>query len=140
MIASYSSVVVPASGGPAVPSTFNRDIAIGQALSVGLGVISWCIGLLTIAWFSIWMGMTSTKINIAILKTFWYTKILPSFCIYFGGGVLIMFTVQILRGGPFWLWPVVFQVLFIVVNLFVIGSARPRARAAFSKWSNSTAG
>jgi hypothetical protein len=87
------------------------------------------------------MGMTSKKIPIAMLKTFWYVKILPWFAISFVSGFLFMFTITGIGVGSIWLFPVILQGLFIAANLVLIAVARRRAQDAFSKWSNlATAG
>ncbi len=138
--ASYSAVVAPA---PGTPAGFYRNMAIPQVLTLGLGAINWCIGLFTIVWFSIWMGLTSKKITIAMLKTFCYAKVLPWFCISFGGGMLFFMLalgMGSFRGGPVWLmglYSALLQVLFIGANFALIAFARSRAQVAFSKWPNS---
>jgi ABC-type transport system involved in cytochrome c biogenesis permease component len=112
------------------------DIVNILVLWVGLGAISWCIELFTIVWFSIWMGITSKRINIAMLKTFWYAKVLP----WFAGSFLLMFAFgSFFSVRAVWLWPVMFQGWFIGVDFALIALARRRAYVALSKWSDLTA-
>jgi len=147
--ASSTVVVAAPRGGTAMLPAVNHSIDIAQVITLVLGAISWCIGLITIVWFSIWMGMTSKKIPIAMLKTFWYVKILPWFAISFAGGILLMLviagfsagsTVTGIGAGPVAVvafYSVVLQLLFIGVNLALIALARRRAQEAFAKWANS---
>jgi ABC-type transport system involved in cytochrome c biogenesis permease component len=133
-----SSVAVAASpAGTTIPPTVNHSIEIAQVIALALGTISWCVGLFTIVWFSIWMGLTSKKIPIAMLKTFWYAKILPWFGISFAS-VFLMIPASISLGSiSIWLSPMILYLLFIGVNLALIERARRRAREAFAQWANS---
>jgi ABC-type transport system involved in cytochrome c biogenesis permease component len=116
----------------------SAGVGISQIFMIGLGAVNWCLGLFTIVWFSIWMGVTSRKINIAILKTISYAKILPWFGITFAWGVLLVFMAKFLAspsGGGTWLIALTFQLMFTLANVVLIGLARGRARVAFSKWA-----
>lgn len=124
--AAYSASTAPA----------NVQMAIIQALMAGLGAINWCLGLFAVAWFSIWMGMTSKKLNIVMIKTFCYTKVLPYFGITILSGFLVMFAISSL-GGPAWLWPLTYQGLFMMVNIALIYFARSFVPDAFTKWPDS---
>jgi hypothetical protein len=135
-----SSTVVLASppAGTTMPPTMNHSIEIAQVISLVLGPISWCLGLFTIVWFSIWMGMTSKRIPIAMLKTFWYAKILPWFGISLASGILLVLVERGFNAGSVVLfYSVVLQLLFIGVNLALITLARRRAQETFAKWANS---
>jgi ABC-type transport system involved in cytochrome c biogenesis permease component len=127
------SAAAAAQGGKTIPAASNFDAEVLQITGLVLGAVAWFIGLITLAWFSIWMGITSKKIPVAMLKTFWYAKILPGFGISFCSGILL---VMLMTNGSLWLLPVVIQLIWIGVNLALIALARRRAQDAFSKWSN----
>jgi hypothetical protein len=127
------SAAAAAQGGKTIPAASNFDAEVLQITGLVLGALAWFIGLITLAWFSIWMGITSKKIPVAMLKTFWYAKILPGFGISFCSGILL---VMLMTNGSLWLLPVVIQLIWIGVNLALIALARRRAQDAFSKWSN----
>lgn len=136
--ASSTVVLAAPPAGTTMPPTVNHSIEIAQVIALVLGAVSWSIGLITIVWFSIWMGMTSKRIPIAMLKTFLYAKILPWFGISFAGGILLVLVVRRFNAGSVVLfYSVVFQLLFIGVNLALIALARRRAQETFSKWANS---
>ena len=139
MWATSSVVVAAAPGGTGLPPASNRILEIQQVLGLVSGAISWGIGLINLVWFSIWMGLTSKKIPIAILKTFWYARILPLFGMTFAGILAAMFMATILGAGSTGLWPSGYVLLYIGVNLALIRFARRRAQAALSKWANSVA-
>jgi ABC-type transport system involved in cytochrome c biogenesis permease component len=139
--ASHSTAVAIASGGKAMSPPSSVAIQMEQVLAIGLGAISWCVGLLTIVWFSIWMGMTSNRIPIAMLKTFWYAKILPWFGVTFCSGIffVMLLTKAFGSSAPFWLFPLTGQLLFLGVNIGLIVFARRRAQEVFPRWSNTGA-
>jgi hypothetical protein len=135
--ASYSNMVATAATSTSTPSPINYDMLILQVIMTGLGVTSWFIGLYTLVWFSIWMGIKSQKISTALMKTFGYAKVLLWLGLSFVAG--IGFAVLMAGGGagnvPFWFWPAAYQFLFICGNLSLIAFASIRAKDAFSKWS-----
>jgi ABC-type transport system involved in cytochrome c biogenesis permease component len=130
--------VVPAGRATVGALPPKRALEMAQFLALGLGTISWCLGLFTIVWFAIWMGLASNKINLAMLKTFCYAKILPWFGMSFAWGFLLFAMARIFHSDFFW-FPVMSQLIFIGVNLALISLARRQAREAFSKWSNAAA-
>jgi ABC-type transport system involved in cytochrome c biogenesis permease component len=130
----HSTTLPLAPGTAARAFTSDRDLEMAQAVALGLGAINWCLGMFTIVWFSIWMGITSKKISTGMLKTFCFAKVVPWFCLSFAGGMVLIFTAKFMGGSPLWLLPSMFQLLFIGANFVLIGFARQRARVAFSKW------
>jgi len=93
---------------------------------------AWVAAVVALTWLSIWHGLASKKIAPAILKVFWYGKILPWFCIYFFMGVMTVIS------GPtsiFLLFEAVPQLVFIVVAWALVAAARRAAPAAFSRIS-----
>ena len=104
-----------------------------------LGVVNWGLGLFTVVWFSIWMGVTSKKINIAMLKTISYAKVLPWIGFSFLGGflfMLVMFHGGGARSGIVGMWfaPIMFQLIFTAGNIALIAFAQRHAKTAFTRW------
>lgn len=127
--------IEPAMG---TPPALGREREVGQTLSLILGTVNWAAGLCTIAWYSIWMGLNSKKINVAMLKTFLYAKVLPWFGVLFILGII---SVMITFGGGgaslFWLGQAAFQGFFIVANLALIFYASTEAKALAGEWPKS---
>jgi ABC-type transport system involved in cytochrome c biogenesis permease component len=144
-LATSSTLAAVTAGGKASPLGSGQNVEIGQFVALALGAVSWSLGLFTLVWFSIWMGITSNKIPLAVLKTFWYAKILPQFGMSFLGGMLVVLVMVAGLGtgafgagvgaGAIWIFPVAIQLLFIGVNIALIFFARRRAQTAFAKWS-----
>jgi len=131
--ASYSSLAKAPGGGAGATPGFE---IWQQTLTVLLGAAGWLLGLITLVWYSIWMGITAKKIPAAMLKTFWYAKILPWFGISFCSGFLFLIPTMLgIVGNSIWLYPLMLQLLFIGVNLALISLARRRAIVALSQWT-----
>jgi ABC-type transport system involved in cytochrome c biogenesis permease component len=140
----HSTALPVAPGMSTTMALSNRTLEMAQFLASGLKATSWCLGLITIVWFSIWMGLTSKKINLAMLKTFCYAKVLPWFGLSLAWIFVLVFIGAIFTGSFFsaygvYLFPVVPQLVLIGVNFALIALARRRAHMAFSKWPNLTA-
>ena len=116
----------------------SRSFVIQQTLMIGLGAIAWCSGLFAIAWFSIWMGITSRKIPVAMLKTFCFVKILPWFGVSFVSGIFLrlsFFSVGAAGTFAIWLFPMSLHLMFIGLNIAFVVVSRRRAQAAFFQWA-----
>jgi ABC-type transport system involved in cytochrome c biogenesis permease component len=134
LLESYSITPPTQAGGRA-----NHSIELSELVMFGLGAVNWFLGLLTIAWYAIWMSLTSKRINVAMLKTFGYAKVIPWFGITFASGFFLFAGAIALARGSIWILPLLFQGLFIAVNIGLITYARYNAYNAFSEWSNLTA-
>jgi hypothetical protein len=109
-----------------------KESQIEQAIVVILSNAAWVAAVVALTWLSIWHGLASKKIAPAILKVFWYGKILPWFCIYFFMGVMTVIS------GPtsiLLLFEAVPQLVFIVVARALVAASRRAAPAAFSRIS-----
>jgi hypothetical protein len=100
------------------------DIFTYQMVLAGFGVVQFVTGLLALAWFGMWMGLTSRKVPVAVLKTIVFVKILPGFVLYFGQG-LVMFTIAMLK-SPGWFPAVLVGAAGVGVDLFFIRLAHAR--------------
>jgi hypothetical protein len=72
---------VAASGGAANWNSF--DFVIQQVLSHSFDLITFVTGLLAIAWFGMWMGLVSRKVNAAVIKTIVFVAVLPWLALMF---------------------------------------------------------
>ena len=97
-----------------------------QMVSAGLGVVLFVTGLLALAWFGMWMGLTSRKVPVAVIKTLVFVKILPWFVFAFGQGLLMMTIALAL--WPSWIPAVLLGVLAGGLDVFFILFARAQLR------------
>jgi hypothetical protein len=92
--------------------------------------IAFLTGLVAIVWFGMWMGLTSSKTNVAVIKTLVFCQVLPSIALTFLQW-LAMFG-MVWRGASwYWLPQVVSTVLGMAVDLVFIVVARRKLLATF---------
>jgi len=60
----------------------NIDLSY-QILSLILNPIEFLTGLVAIVWFGMWMGLISSKTNVAVIKTLVFCQVLPSIALTF---------------------------------------------------------
>jgi ABC-type transport system involved in multi-copper enzyme maturation permease subunit len=133
-LAISSRMPAGASAGRGIP------FEIEQWVALGVGLVSWSVGLFALVWFSMWMGMTSSKMTLAMLKTFCFVKVIPWFA------AIIVTGFVTLAAAPFgllasfnWLVPCLPAILLIVMNFALIYLARRRAQSIIAIWSNASA-
>jgi hypothetical protein len=81
-----------AAWGNAGPQEWRHLLAFVTAAASTLGTLA---SLLALAWFGMWMGMTSRKASLATLKTLLFVKVIPFLVIYFAA-MYVTFLVIIL--------------------------------------------
>jgi hypothetical protein len=102
------------------------DFFTYQMVSVGFGLVLFVTSLLALAWFGMWMGLTSRKVPVAVIKTVVFVKILPWFVFAFGQGLLMM-TIALAQ-WPSWIPAVLLGVLAGGLDVFFILFARAQLR------------
>jgi ABC-type transport system involved in multi-copper enzyme maturation permease subunit len=102
-----------------------------QYISLILHPVEFLIGLVAIVWFGMWMGLTSGKTNVAVIKTLVFCQVLPSIALSFLQ-MLAMFGLTWGMGGLHWLPEVVGSVLGMVVDLAFVILARKKLLGTFS--------
>jgi hypothetical protein len=127
------------SGPGGAAAGFGKEFIIMQAISVGFGTVNWCVGLLTLAWFSIWMGVTSRKLNLAMIKTFSFVKIIPWFVAQFASVLIFIASMRAAGASGFWLYPVLHQGILLIANIFLIFLAREHSKMAITEWAETPA-
>jgi hypothetical protein len=80
--------------------------------------------LAALAWFGMWMGVTSRKTLVAVTKTVVFVMILPGIALTVAQ---VGFEIVALRAYPsIWVWTTLFGILSLGVDLFFILFARRR--------------
>jgi ABC-type transport system involved in multi-copper enzyme maturation permease subunit len=74
-----------AAGGTPAPAS----LIAHQILSAVGGKVMFVTGLLAVAWFGMWMGVTSKKVNTAVIKTVVFVKVMPWLAMMFINGILM---------------------------------------------------
>jgi ABC-type transport system involved in multi-copper enzyme maturation permease subunit len=94
-----------------------------ELVTVVTGVVTLLGNLLAVAWFGMWMGVTSRKTSIAVLKTISFVVVLPWLVAIFVqiGGMMAAVTWLKL---PFWTSSIIAAVLELMKNIFFIAWSR----------------
>ena len=117
-------------GGFTAPA--NRQIMVYQMISQAFGLITFVTGLWAVAWFGMWMGLTSRTAMVAVIKTLVFVKVLPSIGLAFAQGMLMvttgLITSRFLNGG-LWIASVITGLLATGTDIaFVVISRRKVAQ------------
>ena len=113
---------VPAQGTSPMSAAQQFLLALVAAAAAALGTAG---GLLALAWFGMWMGLTSRTANLATLKTIVFVQVIPWFVIAFCSSVVMgLFMAQaafrssaILPAGWLVWWPLLNAVLSTTLAL-----------------------
>jgi hypothetical protein len=106
-----------------------NDFFIMQIIS-GIGsLVTFVTGLFALGWFGMWMGLTSKKINPAMIKTLVFVDILPAMALTLVQG-LLMFGMIFAR-MPMWVPGIIVVAAQVAVHLAFIGAARRRLLTRF---------
>jgi len=100
-----------------------------QIISLFVGVIKLVGNLVAVAWFGMWMGMTSSKTSIAVFKTICFVIVLPAIAMLFGQGVAMSLVIPV--GMPLWMSLAAIGVMSLFKNGFFIVLARQSMFARF---------
>jgi ABC-type transport system involved in multi-copper enzyme maturation permease subunit len=63
--------------------TLPPGLLVSQVISAIGGKVMFVTGLLAVTWFGMWMGLTSKKVNAAVIKTVVFVKVLPFLAMIF---------------------------------------------------------
>jgi hypothetical protein len=74
--------------GAASPPSVPPGLVANQVISLVGGKIMFVTGLLAVAWFGMWMGLTSKKVNAAVIKTVVFVKVFPFLAMLFANWTL----------------------------------------------------
>jgi hypothetical protein len=120
-------------------ATFASSMVTTQIVILIMGAVTWTVGLFAIVWFSIWMGVNSKNVNLAVLKTFCFVKALPWLAVSFASGILIFMMVRSSGTPVLWLMTAIPQGLIVAINIGLIAFARIEARDALASFSEDLA-
>jgi len=95
-----------------------------QVAGFGVDMLRLVTHLAALAWFGMWMGVTSRKTLVAVTKTVVFVMILPGIALTVAQ---VGFEIVALRAYPsIWVWTTLFGILSLGVDLFFILFARRR--------------
>src|SRR2546427_179782 len=84
------------------------NFAHNQIAPIAASAVDFVADLLAVAWFGMWMGLTTKKNTMAVVKTFAFVIVLPWLALMFLQGFLMgfLFAFSLGRGGVFggWFW------------------------------------
>jgi len=116
------------------PSSAGFDFAGMQIATLCVGVVKLAGNLAAVAWFGMWMGMTTRKTSLAVFKTICFVIVIPAIVLAFGQG-MIMATLMVGKlmsfRWPFWISIAIGGVLSLAKNVFFIVLARQRLYNGF---------
>jgi hypothetical protein len=87
-----------------------------------------------------WMGATSNKIMTAVLKTYVFVKIIPSFAAYFAMGLFAFVIIGALGTSAIWVITAIPVLLMIAIEITLIFIARGRMQIGFRGFINQPEG
>jgi len=115
-------------GGPG-----NFNMIHYQIVGMVTGILSYAANLFAVAWFGMWMGMTTRKPTMAVLKTICFVVVLPWLGLVFCE-VLTGFLLRLPKWGtrfPFWTATALVSGLSVAKDLFFIFWSRHRLAHRF---------
>jgi ABC-type transport system involved in cytochrome c biogenesis permease component len=95
-----------------------------QLIGMAVGVVVFIANLAAVAWFGMWMGVTTRKPSIAVLKTICFVLVLPWLALMFVQ--VVSMGILAYMQAPFWIGSLIVGVLFIGKDLFFIVWSRRR--------------
>lgn len=103
-------------------TAINDEHVLAQLVQLGLSAVSYFTTLLAVAWFGMWMGVTTRKANAAVMKTLVFVCVLPWFALMFTQGILSVVFSFLLPGAgtgaiPYWIYSVAAGALWIGAQL-----------------------
>jgi hypothetical protein len=83
-----------------ISSPYGQSNLAVTVVQSAASVLATVVSLVALAWFGMWMGLTSKSVNLATLKTILYVQVIPWFIISFLSALLVpLFLVRHLSGG-----------------------------------------
>ena len=124
---------------------FFANNIVYQWVSLLLSIVSFLAGLLAVAWFAMWMGVITRKLNMAVLKTLLFVYILPWFVLTFAQAIGFALFAFAFRGGggmgvSIWIPQLVGGGLGIGVDLLLFFIARKKLLLNFRETVAGAAG
>ena len=117
----------------------------GQWLELVLSVLKFVASLLAVGWFGMWMGVTTRRANVAVLKTMAFLYVLPVLALWFVQMMLMvgLSMLNLQAGGtsmPLWLPQILMGGLGLGLDVFFFLLARRKLLGNFRGLVASAAG
>jgi hypothetical protein len=126
--------------GTSVSYSFVMERIIGGVL----GLISFVTGLFAVAWFGMWMGLTSRNTNLAVVKTLVFVQVFPWLALAFLRVMLMigLFSSSLFRGAsiPNWAPTAITGILGIGLDVFFMVLSRRKVLTGFRGFVSQPAG
>lgn len=126
-----SEAAPPAIGIPAGPMQVLR--LAGSIIATVMSVATLVTAMLVIGWFAIWTGLTSKKTNTAVVKTIFFSRLLPKIPIAIAAGALTV-PLMAVFGAQVWGWHATFGLIAFGADLLLISLARTEVRKGFRNY------
>lgn len=118
-----------------------------QEISIWLDVVTTLGSLISLAWFGMWMGLSSRKLTAAVLKTFGLCFVLPwvvggFLFILLELGAVTITAIRVLQSSNWamWLLPLLFGLLQLAKDVLFVVWARSRLLTRFREFAGSPTG
>jgi ABC-type transport system involved in cytochrome c biogenesis permease component len=111
------------------PGARGFNYAWYQAAGTAADVAGFVGNLIAVAWFGMWMGLTTRKHSLAVLKSICFVLLLPWLGLIFIQGIFM--GIFAFAKGPFWLTPLLVGGICLVKDLFFILWSRRRLLTQF---------
>jgi hypothetical protein len=102
----------------------NLNFVWYQAMGMIAGLASFAGNLVAVAWFGMWMGLTTRKPSFAVLKTISFVLVLPWLALMFITGIFM--AILAFAKGPFWMIPLLVAGICLVKDIVFITWSRRR--------------
>ena len=121
------------------------DHMLTRLLGLGLSVLKFVTSLLAMGWFGMWMGVTTRRANVAVLKSIAFVYVLPTLALWFLNMMFMvgLSMINLSAGGgfmPLWLPELLMGALALGLDVFFFLLARRKLLGNFRGLVASAAG
>jgi hypothetical protein len=136
MLALSGAMQVVTMGSLGMPN--NGPFLAFQIVTQIFGLIKFVTGLWALAWFGMWMGLTSRTATLAVIKTVVFAKVLPWMALTFGQGIFMVAVSAALArtsGGGLWAAPLIGGLLAVGINIGFVIVSRQQVGTHFREYA-----
>ena len=116
-------------------TSISYGFVMERIIGGGLGLAGFVTGLFAVAWFGMWMGLTSRKTNLAVIKTLVFVQVFPWLALAFLRVMLMigLFSSSWFRGAsiPNWAPTAITGILGIGLDVFFMVLSRRKVLNGF---------
>jgi ABC-type transport system involved in multi-copper enzyme maturation permease subunit len=122
-------------------SSLSFEMVIHLVTSAIDSMVCLVTGLIAMAWFGMWMGLTSKKVNVAVIKTVLFVQVIPFVALMFLNFALMIGLNFVLTGGSwYWLAQPILTVLAVGVDVMFMVMARRNLLTRFRELATRASG